>query len=92
MINSKGAFQSFNNNNETSTTSDPHDGTFQPAMDHLRTWATVKDNRRKGLVVAFANFKYTEKADRQFPQYPHFSLPNDVGKLMNTIFNSDYCM
>ena len=91
MINSKGAYTSFEDEKETSSDSSPIDGTFYPAMEHLRTWADVKSSRKEGQAVAFANFGYTEKQYRLYcGRYPQFHLMKDVTELLSHIYGNNF--
>ena len=87
MINSKGAFKSFEDGNDTSSISSPTDGTFHPAMVQLRSWAYVKDSNKKGQAVVFANFGYTEKEYLLYRErYPQYHLMENVTELLYTIY------
>ena len=91
MVNSKGASKSFEENTETSSSSSPIDGTFLPAMEHLRTWALMKGSKKKDQVVAFANFGYTEKEYRIYrDRYPQYHLMKDVRELLSTIYGNNF--
>ena len=90
MINSKGAYKSFEDNIDTSSVNSPTDGTFFPAMQQLRAWAIVKNSKKKGQAVAFANFGYTEKEYRlYYDRYPQYHLMKDVTELLSTIYGNN---
>ena len=87
MINSKGAFKSFEDDEDTSSISSPTDGTFVPAMEHLRAWAYGKESKKKDQAVVFANFGYTEKEYLIYRErYPQYHLMENVTELLSTIY------
>ena len=91
MINSKGAYKSFEDDIDTSSFSSPTDGTFYPAMQQLRAWAILKDSKKKDQPVLFANFGYTEKEYCLYQdRYSQYQLMKDVTELLSAIYGNKF--